>query len=264
MKLLYLALASLLLGCQGRTAVGLVTDGMTEQPVSGLRITARAQEPADMTCQVLEATTDETGKFLLEGTCAGILYSLESADKTIYLAGSPTLTGGQPPEEQLTLKAWRSPPGQGVYVLKGDEIFAMRVAAKVAKLPLWKSTDKVLYPETIPSKLPVITGSDFLILSGKKTIKRLELRPLIRHEGTLRFGSKNHYFDMDPWSYVGREFRTDSDHNEVVATIDSSKQIRVMEEKRALLYTPGSAVPPGVYALLGEGDKRLFLVEFKP
>ncbi len=264
MKLLYVASACLLLACEGRTAVGQVVDGMTQAPVSGLRLVARAQEQADLTCQVLETETDAQGNYLFNNPCRDIPYTLESGDKTIFLAGGPSFTGGQPSEEPVVIRAWQAPPGEGVYVLKAGEIFAMRIASRVSELPLWKSKDKVLYPDTVPAKLPSIGAEDYLIVSGAKHIKRLALSPLIKHDGKLRFGSKNHYFDMDPWSYIGRRFESKEKHEAVEAQLDDAKVIKLIEDKRALQYIPGTALPAGTYALMGPGDKRLYLLDFKP
>ncbi len=263
MKLLYVALASLLLGCQDRSAGGQVVDGITEQPIAGLRLVARATEPTDMTCQVLEATTDEQGKFLLKAPCRDTPYKLESGDKTIFLAGGPSFVGGVPSEGPWTINAWRGPPGQGVYVLKDADIFAMRQASRVAELPLWKSPDKVLYPETVPAKLPTLAAADFLIISGIKDIQKLELSPLIRHEGKLRFGSRNHYFDMDPWSYIGRKFTSKEDHEAVAANLDEKLVLKLNEENRALKYIPGKALANGVYAMMAPGDRKVYLFEVK-
>ncbi len=255
--------ACLLMACQDHSAPGLIIDGMTEQPVPGLRVVARAQEQAALTCQVLETTTDDQGAFLFTSPCRDITYVLESGDNTTFLAGSPSFVGGVPPAQPLTVNAWRAPPGTGVYVLKGTEIFAMRMASKVATLPLWKSTEKVRYPETVPAKLPVISARDFLILSGVKHIKRLDIEPLIKHDGKLRFGSKNHYFDMDPWAYIGHSFTSRDKHQVVPAKLDETQVINLIEEKRALQFIPGSALPNGVYALSGPGDQRVYLMEIK-
>ena len=261
MKLHYVAFACLLLGCSDRTAVGKVVDAMSEQPITDLRLVARAQAPADMSCQVLEATTDAAGEFLVQGACADIPYLFEAGDNTIFLAGAPGFTGGVPHDGVQTIQAWRAPPGDGVYVLKGSEIFAMRVASKVAELPLWKSTEKVLYPEAVPARLPKLGPTDHLIISGANTIQRMALHPLIKHDGPLRFGSKNHYFDMDAWSYIGRRFTSKEEHEAVAAQLDESKVIKLMERDRALKYVPGAALAPGVYAMLGEGDQRVYLLE---
>ncbi len=264
MKLMYVAFACLLSGCQETTAVGLVLDGMTEQPMAGLRVLAKATGPTDLSCQVLETSSDDQGQFLFNNPCPDTSYALVSGDKTVFLAGSPTFTGGVPTEAQLTLRAWRSPPGNGVYVLKGTEIFTMRTASRVSELPLWKSRDEtVLYPDTIPSKLPSIGEQDYLILSGVKAIKRLEILPLIRHEKKLRFGSRNHKIDMDPWSYIGRHFTSKEKHEAVATQLDDSQVLKVIEEKRALMYIPGTALPSGIYALIGPGDKRVYLFEIK-
>lgn len=263
MNLLYLSFALLLMGCQDRSAPGTVVDGMTELPVAGLRLVARAQEQADLTCQVLETTTEPDGTYQIKNACRDIPYLLESGDKTLFLAGNPSFVGGKPPAEPMTINAWRAPPGSGVYVLKGAEIFAMRLASKIATLPLWKSTEKVRYPETVPAKLPVLRAADYLILSGAKHIKRLVLEPLIKHDSSLRFGSRNHFFDMDAWSYIGRSFTSKEDHVAVAAKLDETQVINLIEDKRALQYIPGSALPNGIYALSGQGDQRVYLLEIK-
>jgi hypothetical protein len=263
MKLPYLALALLFLGCIEAPATGLIIDGMTQEPISGLRIVARAQEPTGMTCQVMESTSDDQGVYVFKKACSGIPYSLESGDKTFFLAGAPRFVGGEPSETPLSISAWRSPPGNGVYVLRGSEILAMRQAAKVTELTLWKSTEKVQYPETIPDRLPAISADDFLIIAGAKHIKRLVLHPLIKHAEKLRFGSRNYYSDMDPWSYIGRRFVSKDKHEAVAAQLDESKVINILEDKRALRYIPGNALPNGTYALLAPGDSRVYLMEFK-
>ena len=49
----------------------------------------------------------------------------------------------------------------------------------------------------------------------------------------------------------------------VAAKLDETQVINLIEDKRALQYIPGSALPNGIYALSGQGDQRVYLLEIK-
>ncbi len=243
------------------TAAGTVTDGLSGEPVAGLRLLARAQQTDDLTCKVLEGTTLNSGAFSIANTCGGVTYDLSAGDKTWVLQGAQSFDGSEAPAA-LAVKAWRAPEGSGVYVLADGALSPVRTASDMSSLPLWELEETVRYPDGIPKRVAQVAAGQHLLIVGADDIGRLAWTPLIKHEGELRFGNPKHYFDMDPWWYAGRRFESREKHEAVEAQLDSSKQIDVREGERQVRYVPHGALPAGRYVLVGPEDRRTYIVDF--
>ena len=240
---------------------GTVTDGLTGDPVDGLRLLARAQATDDLTCKVVESPTTPTGTFTITNTCGGVTYDLESADRSWILAGAASFDGAESTAE-VAVKAWRAPEGTGVYVLAEGALTPVRTASDMSSLPLWKQEETVRYPDGIPKRVTKLSAGQHLLIVGKDDIERLAWTPLIKHEGELRFGDPKHYFDMDPWWYAGVRFESRDKYEKVEATLDTSKLTDVSEGDRQVRYVPHGALPTGRYVLVGPDDRRTYIVDF--
>lgn len=255
------ALALTACGTQGSYS-GTVTDGLTGEPVDGLRLLARAQATGDLTCKVVEGPTTPSGAFTIPNTCGGVIYDVTSADKTWLIAGAASFDGAEG-GTGVALKAWRTPEGVGVYVLADGSLSPVRTASDMSTLPLWNLDEKVRYPDGIPKRIAKVSSGQHLLIVGANDIDRLAWTPLIKHEGELRFGDKKHFFDMDPWWYAGVRFESKEKHEAVTADLDESKLINVTEGERQVRYVPHGALSAGRYVLVGPDDRRTYIIDFE-
>ena len=250
-----------LVGCVPRgTFSAVLTDGLAGEPVAARRGLARA-ETDDLTCKVLEGKTNAQGQVTIEGTCGDATYRVEAADRTWVIADVPDFEGSAGLVDGA-FKTWRAPKGSGVYLLTDDSLSPVRTASDMSTLDLWETEEQVRYPEGIPRRVSKVEDGSHLLIVGADDVGRLEWQPLIKHDGELRFGNKEHYFDMDPWWYVGMRFTTKTEHERVEATLDTGKVIDVETGDRAFRYVAGGALPAGRYALVGPEDRRTYILDF--
>ena len=258
-----LAASAALIGCSTKGSFeGRLVNGLTGQPVPSTRILLKSSDTSDLTCMTLEATSGEDGSFSVPGTCAGATYHLELPKESAQwqVTGLGDIRGGEPVgPTDVTL--WEA-PGLGVYYV-GDETRMIRTAADLDTVTIWETEIEVRYPESIPKNVTRIDGGDYLLISGAANLKKLKFHPLIPSDAR-RFGTPEHYFDMDPWSYIGVKFTSDTDYEVVEATLDDSAITRVDDGDFQAWYVSGKALPPGRYALLGDADRRTYIVDFGP
>ncbi len=259
---LTLAAAILLSACGTKGHFSsVVTDGLTGEPVDSLRLLARAQQTDDMTCKVLEGATNATGAATIQNSCQGVTYDLEAGDSTWLLVGEVSFEGGTPTSD-VPLKAWRTPDGRGVYVLEDGALSPVRTASDMSSLPLWSKEEKVRYPDGVPRRVTKIEAGQHLLIVGTDEINRLEWIPLIKHEKALRFGSKAHFFDMDPWWYAGIRFQSKTEYEKVEANLDKAGVIDVKQGDRQVRYLAQNALAEGRYVLVGTDDRRAYIIDF--
>jgi hypothetical protein len=249
-------------GCSTVTVEGRVVDGLNGQPIQGpyrMKATATSGDVA-LSCKVFDAPVGADGAFKFDRLCPGTAYRLETDSEEIWLVDVDEVPDGgfgQPTD----LVAWRVPKGAGVYKLAGGELLALKTDAGVEVVSIWKSPEKVRYPDPIPNKMTHIGPEDHLVLVGKSAVEELKFHPLLE-SGTRKFGDEKAAWSMDPWWYVGVKFTDDTTFERVDAQLDSSKVIDKAKGDRQARFIPGSAMPPGRYAILRDDDRRMFLVEF--
>lgn len=251
----------LTVACSSPSAKGTLTDGMTGEPIPEMRIVATAVGTTSMTCAAFEATTDANGAFEFKGLCSGSAYDLKTANENLWLAETDQIPDGG--AESLPLKVWRAPKGAGLYRLSGGELNAIKTTADIKSEPVWNhETEKVTYPSTLP-KAPVLIGADdHLVLVGEGAVTQTQFHPLIA-SGERKFGSdKTTKVTMQPWSYIGVEFRSDTDYDRKTAAPDATKVLNKQKGDRNVSWVKGDALPAGRYAVHKEKDQRTTVLDF--
>lgn len=255
-------LFAVLPGCSTVTVEGRVVDGLNGQPIPGpYRIKAKADAAdAAMSCQFFDAEVDGDGKFKLERLCPGTAYTIETDRDDVWFVDLDQIPDGgwtQPTD----LTAWRVPKGNGLYKLTEGKLDALKTVADVKTEKIWKTEDKVRYPATIPNEVTVIGPDDYLVLVGKTAVEELEIWPVIK-SGPRKFGDETAAWDMEPWSYIGVEFKSDTEVVAVPATQDPAKVVNKAKGERTARFVAGGAFPEGRYALLAKDDRRLYMLDF--
>ena len=249
-----------LVACAGRLE-GKAVDGLTGEPVAGLRIVANADDASvGMSCMAFDATTDEQGKFAMDGICLSQTgYRLKASDEDRWFVGGEVAKGAAAPVE---LQTWQAPTADGLFEKKDKEFSPITTAADARTVPVWDSpTEVVTYPHQIPDKRPLIEEGEFLVLVGKGNVEGLKVWPLIPSD-TRKFGNADSTITMEPWDYFGVTFTSDTEFTRQTASFDASKVKRVDGANRVVAFVPASALPPGRYAMMLEGDRRCYVVDF--
>ncbi len=247
-------------GCStSGTYAGKLVDGLTAAPRAEVRVIARA-EGADLTCAVREATTDAGGLFSIADTCKDAAYTLTLPDNTLYIPQAVQFTGGEAPGDPAEIKAWRAPPGAGIYLIADDVLTPLRTFSDVGTEKAWKGDEEVRYPLSKPvSSVPAVKSGTRLLISGKANIERLKFEPLIEDKGVRRFADGVTITDH---VYLSARFKTRTAWETVDATVDASKTTDVTGEERQLRFHTHDALPEGRYGVLGESDNRLYILDF--
>ena len=261
MPLAPFAFFALLTACvPGGVFQGTLTDGLTGQPLAETRILLKSKDTTDMTCGAREATTDAAGAFKIENTCAGATYEATTPDPTLFLATEGPLVGGDATGVPVALKAWRSPEGAGIQVLAGTELKLLRTFSDVAQETLLGTTEIVKYPASKPTgKVATIPAGEYLVLSGKDNVDRLKFYPLVDAPGPRKFEGA---VTIPDHAFIGVSFTSDTVWERIEATPNPAKVIEVQTPEHVIKYVAGDALPAGRYAMLGEKDKRVFIVDF--
>ena len=251
-------------GCSSVTVQGRVVDGLTGEPIAGpYRIKARATtQGTALTCQFFDAPVAEDGTFELAEMCTGTAYALETDRDDLWLVEIDTVPEGgfgQPTD----LTAWRVPKGSGVYELSSaGQLTMLRTASDVEQDAIFGTDQIVKLPKTLPEQVDLIGEGEYLVLVGKATIDDMKLVPMLP-SGPRKFGeAAAPYTRPKPWWYMGTRFTDDTTFERVEAQIDSGKVVDKSKADRQGRFVAGSALPPGRYALLKEGDKRMFVLDF--
>lgn len=256
-----------LVGCSKGTVTGTVTDGLTGAGVPDLRVLAKSNDAADMTCMVLEGTTDATGAFTIEGTCANAQYALSSSDDTRFFEGEHSVEGGTPVAGHA-ITSYRAPEGSGLYLLVGDELRPQKTYSDVSTTTILKTDQKIKYPETKPKVdgWPQIPADSHVLLLGEKSIAMDWIPaadgPEIKFDPD-REGITHWSLGADGWVYLGVLVRGQDDFEVTTSSLDMSKAVSVEGSGRKATYIPASAIPAGRYAVMGETSKRAYLFEVK-
>jgi len=264
MRIALIAAAALTLtGCGAAGSVdGRLVDGLTGDPVTEGRVLLKSSDTTDMTCMTIEATIGADGTFSVPGTCSGATYVLELPKELEHLRidASTTYPGGEPVSAG-DITAWNA-PGSGVYHLSDNEAKMMRTGADLDSVTIWKTDVEVNYPKKLPGRVPLIEEGGHLLIAGKANVDKLKFHPLVKSEKKLRFGEPEHYFDMEPWYYIGVEFESKTEYEMVSATLDQGAITKANVGDFEALYITDKALPPGRYALLGDKDRRTYIVDF--
>ena len=244
----------------GGTHQGTLVDGLTGEPRDGVRLLARSSDAADLTCQVREATTDAAGAFVFENTCAGATYTLAAADDSLLLDGALELKGGEQTVTPEGYTAWRAPTkGTGVFKLSNDLLKPLKTFADVHTETVVESDVKVRYPTLKPVKVSGLDKGDWLVIVGQANVDRLKVHPLILGDSVRAFSGD---VTIDNHVYIGVKFNTDTDYELVDAQLDADKIRNVSVGDHVVRFIAQDAVPEGRYALLGDSDKRTFVMDF--
>jgi len=255
-----LAIVTLVACNPGGSFDGRLVDAMTSKPRSDIRVLAKAESPSDMTCQVREATTDATGTFHIDNTCPDTTYDLVLGDDTLRLADAPKLTGGQKATGTVDLSVWRAPAGTGIFKLKDDTLTAVRTFSDVGEETVLGTAEKVRYPTKKPlSGLANIDGGSWLVIGGKNAIDRYRFLPLEPDTGVRNFENG---VTIEDHVYIGVKFTSDTEFTRTDATLDESKIKNVTAGDRMVRYIASEALLTGRYAVLGDDDKRTFVIDF--
>ncbi len=250
---------SIFAGCSGGGAYqGVLSNGMDNQALSGIRIVAKSSPPSpDLTCQVREATTDASGAFTLADLCHKQSYVMSIPQPNLQLSGTIVVDGTEQTEPGKH-EAWWSPDGSGVYLLAGESIKPVPTFSDV-------ETDEtvdgqtVRYPSMKPTgKVITVDAGKHLVISGKKMVKRMEFFPLVADPKRRRFKSgwiTDHVF-------IGHQFEGDSKSAPIQAELDESKIKEVLIRNEGVRYIAHDALPAGRYAMLGKDDDRVSILDF--
>ncbi|MDP6934066.1 MAG: hypothetical protein QGG40_14170 [Myxococcota bacterium] len=277
-----LVLGAVLSGC-GPSGVyeGRLVNAMTGEACGAERVLLRAtSEDTDMTCRVLETTTSAEGAFRFEGTCKGTSYTMEFGNGTLFAPEVAVIEGGEASAGPVEVRAWRAPAGEGVYILESDKLIPVRTATDVDRETFMEGDDEVILPRSIPKEPTRVSPGSYLTLANKELVDHLEIHPLVPHTGQLRFSRATGFVNITDFAYVGTRFRSSTDYERVTATLDTSKVRDVssdtwsvdLEPSNAQRSRPGAgrwvryigadALPAGRYVLMGEGDRRMYILEF--
>lgn len=262
-NVLPLAALSLFACAPGGEFQGKLVDGMTGEPRSvDLRVLAKA-DSTDMTCRVKEAIVDGQGAFHLEDLCAADSYVISLSDPQLMMTGiSTSVSGAREPTGPMEIQVWRAPTAMGVFKLENDALKGVKTFSDVDTVKTKDGELTVRYPESKPVKLAgsqkIVEGSH-LVVRGKQNIDNLKVYPLVEDS------EKRGFFEgatIEDHVWIGVKFASDSEYEEVSATFDESKVTTVGEELEQTRYIAHDALPTGRYALLGEEDKRTYILDF--
>jgi hypothetical protein len=248
---------SLLLACSHPGSVGgQVTDARTQKPISSLEV-AWVSEGADA-CARRATQTDGAGSYHLDGICPDHSYHLQFSDPDWWVEAPPLQANPQGTEMDLAL--WRVPSVEGVYLLKGSELSALKPQSAVDRLPLVGQSQELRFPLEIPGNLPRIEGDTLLVLAGEKT-QKLSFEPLLP-AGPLQFGTPEAPQAVGAWFYIGSQVKGQDQVEAAVAQPSTVKTVG--KSPQIATYVDVSALPPGRYALGGPDARRVYLVDFGP
>ena len=256
-----------LVACSTGTVTGTVTDGLSGEGVGDLRVLAKSEDSADLTCMVLEGTTDASGTFTIEGTCANATYTLSSADDTRFFEGDQTLNGGEPITGHA-ITSYRAPEGGGVYLIVGDELKPQKTYTDVSTATILKTDQEIRYPETKPKDdgWPEIPPGAHVLLLGDKAMNMswipASAGPEIKCDPD-REGITHWSLGSEGWVYLGVTVRGQDDWEVATSSVDDGQAVNVEGAGRKAKYLPTSAIPAGKYALMGEKSKRAYVFEVK-
>jgi hypothetical protein len=253
-----------LLGCSGGHVEGTVVDGLTGQPVAATHLLLTAKEKTGMSCMGFDVITDANGHFAIDGTCA-VPYTARLSGDELWLA-----EGDEIPAEvkaPLALTAWRNPSASGVYIFSKGAFEPLRTVTDVKTRPLFGTDQKAVFPSKLPDKLPLLEAGQYLVIVGKENAAAMAPVPLVP-AGPIHLDQGGTSVEQSPWVYLGARLSpgatpgTPDSVEPVEVAFDKSKVIAKSKGERAVEFVGADALPPGRYALLKPGDKRIYVVDF--
>jgi len=256
MKTRWMLSLALCTGCgMSGTINGTLTDALTGDGIAGVKVVAKATAPSDLTCGTFVDTTDEAGGFSIVGTCGSDTYELHSSDKSLLLSDLDPINGANAEGVAADLKAWKAPQGTGYYKLSDGKLEGLRKPSALETVKVWKAEQEVRYPKIIPSKVPRVGTADRLLITGQKLVTSVSVDALVDSEGR-RFGNTQEPWTMDPWSYIGIRFSSDTKFEPVSAEFAADKVTDVTARSHTVRFITGDALPAGRYILTSTNDKR--------
>lgn len=268
MRFTVVLMLAALVGCSSPPITGTVTDALSGSPIAGdpaaatpLKVQATAVgDGVSMQCAKAEGIVQADGTFTVEGACtSNTSYQLSLSDKDLWIADNAALAIGAP-SEGLTLSAYRAPSGESVYVMSGSTLTLLKTSADVKTNKVLGTTEIVRSPSTIPAEPPLVAGGDMLLFVGKKTTTELKILPLVA-SGPRQFDDPANATTVEPWSYVGIKFTSDTEFERLAPEPDASKVISKEDAEHAVKYVKSDALPPGRYAILKDKDRRMYIVD---
>jgi hypothetical protein len=259
LRLLFLNSVVLVLGCSGAGQYqGVLNSGMDGSPLTEVRVVAKASPmPPDMTCQVREVTTGLDGTFTFLDLCRDQKYIMNIPAANLQLSGTISIAGQEIPEP-IAHQAWRSPDGHGAFRLHSDGVSSIPTFSDVS-VDQSKDGTKVRYPDMKPTGRVIIIGpGEHLVLSGKRVVQKLQILPLVAHPGRVNLEGdtiRNHVF-------IGVQFDAAGKATSVGVEVDASKITEVLIRGEGMQFIAHDALPEGRYALLGEKDTRVTILDF--
>jgi hypothetical protein len=231
---------------------------MTGEPLGGVIILAKASPPSsDMTCQAREVKTSPAGTYKFKNLCSGQQYLISTTTPNLFLAGSTGAMGGEEQLEPTRNQAWRAPTGTGVYRMADDALAAIPSFSDVATAKT-RDGEVVRYPTLKPTgRVITIEEGQHLLLAGRKNIKRLTFYPLVQDSGRRNF-TDGAIIDH---VYIGASWESGTLERKE-AVLDAEKTKDVLVGTKGLRYLSYDAFPAGRYALLGESDERVMIIDF--
>ncbi len=264
MRTLALTITGLLglAACGGPTVDGQLVDALQgDAPIAGEQLRAQATDQVRMTCQRLVTTTDEGGHFSFDGLClTETTYELQAGNTNLFLAEVEPV-GRDATSGSLRVRAWRAPVGSGLYHLSGADVASIPSHAELGRETILNTEETVEYPRSLPDDPPLIEAGDYLVLTGRDTLDRVKISPLV-HSGERRFGTTRQPVEMRPWWFVGTRFESDTEFERVEANPNVDGVLTKERGDRVARFIAGSALPEGRYLLRRDNARRAHIVDF--
>jgi hypothetical protein len=252
----------MLAACGSPPVEGVVTDGITGSPLTDFRLLARASGEVRATCGVFETGTGPEGRFIFSGLCTGSsAYEVTAADDAWWFPDGATIAQGG--GSAINLAAWHAPSGTGLYSLSNGVMGYLKTAGDLKKDTVYETEKTFYYPSEIPSKVPRIEASDYLVLVGAAVSGTMFYLVHPYSEGIEVNSSSGSSATLRNVSTIGAKFSgpTEYEDSEPLSP-DASKLIAKKSGDRAATYVRGDALPPGRYAVFKERARRVYLVDF--
>lgn len=252
-------LAWILAACTQGHLEGRVVDGWTGAPAAGVALHVTAAAQTSMGCMAFDATTDADGRFRIEGTC-DVAYQVKAAGDDAWFPDGGEIPAGT--QDGITLALWNTPKAPGVYEWTGGSYEPLRTVSDLKTRRLAGTEVDVQFPSKL-GKLPLIEGDERLVLVGRENTASLAPVPL-RPGPPVTFDLAGELRDQGAWVYLGVDITAGKPPTAqpATATLDPAAIVAAERgDRTARVIAPG-ALPPGRYAWLSPGDKRIYAIDF--
>ncbi len=243
-----------LFACATEPVSGTVVDGLSSQPVGGFRLVASAVgEGVAPTCMAHDAEVAEDGTFAFTDLCADVAYRLRPDREGLWLADTDQVAAGLR-AAPLEVVAWPAPKGTGLYAIRGGDLVAVKTTDEVRSEELGEGDAATTFrygAHTGRSAHPVAAG-DRLLIVGAESLKHLEIWPLSEEGPRELTTADGRTVQLETHEALGAE----------AVTPGEAGVVNKEGGERAVRYLASDALPAGRYAIVGEGDRRMYLVEF--